>query len=81
MFTFYFSDDFINCSRDLFDELINFLDSKFNIIRILTCDNRLMFFVSDTDTFSPSEDNELWSLVGVVTDSDYLLPYQEAMLN
>ena len=55
MFTLYFSDDYINCSRDFFDDFINFLDSKLNIIRILTCDNKLMFFVSDTDTFFPEE--------------------------
>lgn len=81
MFTIFFFDDSITCSREFFDDFINFLDSKLNIIRIFTCDNKLMFYVSDTDTFLPKESNELWSLVGLVTDPDYLLPYQEAMLN
>ena len=81
MYKLFFSDDLIICSRDFFEDYINFLDSKFNIIRIFSCDNKLMFYLSDTDTFLPNESNELWSLVGIVTDPDYLLPYQEAMLN
>ena len=61
--------------KDLFQRVIDVWSTKFVIVKVLTCNNELLYGLSPDDVSFP------FDFVGKCTDPDVLLPYQEAMLN
>lgn len=62
-------------SKDVFFKLVDVWSHQFTIVKVLTCSDELLFGISlDFDTFP-------FAFIGKCTDPDYLLPYEEAMLD
>lgn len=78
MFILYFSDGSIIVDKDIFFDFIGFYDSKFYVTVILShSNNKLLYMVSDSEELPDYDDDEsLWSLVGICTDSDTILKYR-----
>lgn len=77
MFILYFPDGSIVVNKELFFDFIGFFDSKFYITVILSHDNKkLLYIISETDDTPNYDDESLWSLVGICTDSDTILKYR-----
>lgn len=77
MFTLFFPDGSVIVDKDTFFDFIGFFDSKFFITVILSHNNsKLLYMISETDNLPDYDDDSLWSLVGICTDSDTILKYR-----
>lgn len=74
MFELLFDDIFIPVSKDNFFKFIDFYSKFYDIVKVLTCSDNLLFMIED-------KKKDIWCMVGKVSDDDYLIPFREAMVS
>ena len=73
MYQLLFDNFFIPVSKDVFFKFIDFYSKFYDIVKVFTCSDNLLFMIQD-------ESQDIWCTVGKVSDDDYLIPFREAML-